>query len=571
MTSTRRFSITPYLLEAGIVILLALATVVINWKMLRDGVNGMADLKCHLTWLQHFSKQISEGIWYPRWLAGTNYGYGSPTFVFYPPLAYYMGTAFKFIGLDTEKSAIALFTLALFCSGLTFYTYGRKRWGVIASFLGALAYMTAPYLARDIYFRGGLSSILVQAWIPLVWWLTDRALLRPKWRIALAFSWTFVALTHVPSLLLCMVVWLPYTLFSLLNHSWKAVAATIVAAGTGLGVASFYLVPAVLEQSFTSIKVMKEVYGGYKANLFWSPLPFPDYIMKVTNDMQEIFLHQSLVIIVLSTVVFACCRKNVALRQETWRWLALAIALAFLMSYWSMPIWQSSKTLQMVQFPWRLLQIFSFAGAALCAGVVGGVINKHQRLIPLVLLILIAVFGLNFKYSYHLSRSLPTIHNPGRGVVANLETILTILSDPYSDKLIDVEEYRPLLKNGNPAVPLIGEKRVSVLSGKAEIKINQWIGYNRIFSVKAEESSTVRVRTYYYPAWHLYVNNKPHPVSMSGDGTMELKLEPGLYTVELRYQWTQAFILGGVLSALSIVTLSLFWLATYPKFSISSL
>jgi hypothetical protein len=221
----------------------------------------------------------------------------------------------------------------------------------------------------------------------------------------------------------------------------------------------------------------------------------------------------------------------------------------------------------MVQFPWRLLQLFSFTGAALCAVVVSGVLKTHQRLRLLLVLIILAILGVNFRYSYQLSRSLPALHNPGRGIIENLQTITTILSDPYTDKLIDVEEYRPLLKNGNPAVPVIGQPRVSVLSGQAETQINQWGSYNRIFTVKAEKASTVRIRTYYYPAWHLQVNQKPHPISMSSDGTMELKLEPGIYMVELDYQWTQAFILGGVLSVLSLVALSLFWIGTYAKFS----
>jgi hypothetical protein len=34
-----------------------------------------------LTWLRHFYAQRGEGIWYPRWIAGTNSGYRSPTFV----------------------------------------------------------------------------------------------------------------------------------------------------------------------------------------------------------------------------------------------------------------------------------------------------------------------------------------------------------------------------------------------------------------------------------------------------------------------------------------------------------
>ncbi|MDJ0636402.1 MAG: hypothetical protein QNJ34_24710 [Xenococcaceae cyanobacterium MO_188.B29] len=79
-------------MEIIIVILLVLATIIINSRMIRDGLNGMTDMRWHITWLQHFSKQLAEGILYPRWLAGTNYGYGSPTFVFYPPLVYYLGS-----------------------------------------------------------------------------------------------------------------------------------------------------------------------------------------------------------------------------------------------------------------------------------------------------------------------------------------------------------------------------------------------------------------------------------------------------------------------------------------------
>jgi hypothetical protein len=67
--SNRQLPFNPYLLEVGIVILLALATVVINLRMIRDGLNGMTDLRWHIPWIQHFSKQLAEGIGYPRWLA----------------------------------------------------------------------------------------------------------------------------------------------------------------------------------------------------------------------------------------------------------------------------------------------------------------------------------------------------------------------------------------------------------------------------------------------------------------------------------------------------------------------
>ncbi|MBD2078390.1 hypothetical protein [Leptolyngbya sp. FACHB-17] len=83
------------------------AAIVIAWKMIRDGVNGLGDLSWHMTWIQHFAMQLTENV-YPRWLAGANYGYGSPTFVFYPPLVYYLGASFRLLGLNIQQTIAAL-------------------------------------------------------------------------------------------------------------------------------------------------------------------------------------------------------------------------------------------------------------------------------------------------------------------------------------------------------------------------------------------------------------------------------------------------------------------------------
>jgi uncharacterized membrane protein len=237
--SNYQFRFKPYLFDAGIVLLLALATLFINWKMIRDGYNGLGDLLWHITWVQHFYKQLVEGIWYPRWLAGTNFGYGSPTFVFYPPFVYYLGAVFRVIGLNIEQTITGLFSLALFGSGICFYIYGLNKWGrtssgKIASSIGALCYMTVPAIANVIYF-GGLAALFAMPFIPIGLYLTDQALFRPKWRVALAIFWAIMALTHVPSLLIYTIAWIFYTLFFLLKRSWQSVIATILSTGIGLG------------------------------------------------------------------------------------------------------------------------------------------------------------------------------------------------------------------------------------------------------------------------------------------------------------------------------------------------
>jgi hypothetical protein len=571
--SNYQFRFNPYLFDAGIVLLLALTTLFINWKMIRDGYNGLGDLLWHITWVQHFYKQLAEGIWYPRWLAGTNFGYGSPTFVFYPPFVYYLGSALRLIGLNIEQTITGLFSLALFGSGICFYIYGLNKWGKtvsgrIASSIGALCYMTVPAIANVIYF-GGLAALFAMPFIPIGLYLTDQALFRPKWRFALAIFWAIMALTHVPSLLIYTIAWIFYILFFLLKRSWKSVIATILSAGIGFGMVSFYLLPAILEQSFVTIEVMRKSKGGFQENLLGSST-LQIFPLHNLDRGPYIFIHQSLAIIILTIIILVCCHKKPAIIQETWRWIAFMIVLVFLMSYWSLPIWQASRILQMIQFPLRLVGLYSFGGAALAGLAVNGILKLPLRFRILPFLIIIGIILANFKFAYQLSRAYPALHNPGRGKVENIERLKIALYAPYTDKLIDVPEYRPFLKNhrSSPPVPVIGQPPVSVVTGKAAIQINQWNSYNRRFQLTVEENSVIRIRTYYYPAWHLYVNKKNHSIDVSDDGTMELKLEPGFYEVELHYQWTRYFTVGVVLSLFSILALVLFWLKT-PKTSMS--
>lgn len=557
-----RILLSSNLIEILVFLLLIIATIGINLRMIRDGLNGMTDMKWHITWLQHFSKQLAEGIWYPRWLAGTNYGYGSPTFVFYPPLVYYLGSLIKFCGLNIENTITLLFSLALFLSGFNFYLFGRDRWGVIPSLVGALAYMTTPYLALDIYYRGGLSSIFVQAWLPLLWWFTDKSLKtqHPTGKIGLAICWAMIALTHTPSLLLSMLVWLPYVLFFLLKLSWKNIVKVIIFAGLGLGMASLYLFPAIQEKPLVNIETLKAVHNGFKAAILGSGLPFFPLNAKELVNIPYIFLHQSLVIIVLITIALVWCDQDKSIIKETWQWGIILLALAFMMSSLSLPIWSASETLQMVQFPWRFLQIFSFFGAALCAVVVKAILQLKLRSKLLLSLIIICILLVNFRYSYKLSRKFITIRNPGKGNVEHLAHIKTAINNPYSDNLRDVPEYRPLLKNNSSLPePIPNQPKFSVIKGQAEIKLTQWQSYQRTWQVTAQESSTIRIRTYYYPAWQLYVNNQSHPLALAQDGTMEFNLQPGSYQVKLIYQWTKAFTIGVILSFLSFLFLVLYW------------
>lgn len=563
MNSKYQPSLKYYLTETVVVTILVCATFLINLRMIRDGLNGNNDLIWHATWLQHFFKQLSEGILSPRWLAGTNYGYGSPTFVMNPPLVYYYGSFLKFFGLNTENAIICLFSLALFFSGFNFYIYANNNWESIPSLIGGLIYMTSPYLAFQMYWVSSITTFFAISLFPLIWYLTDKFLANPfkaKWTIALSISWTALALTHVPSTMLGFTVWIVCMLFSLKNNSGKVTLGAVISSFIGLGIASFFYIPAVLEKSLLNLEAVRSLGGGFKEMMLGSqsqsliPLSF-NYLPP------HIFVHQLTVIAILSVITlifFLLTKKNI---RDNINWLLFCLVLAFFMTSLSWPIWYLFPSLQIVQAPWRLLHIFSFICAVFLTVVVNKVYIIRARFIfkVIVSITIIGILTANFNFGYKLSRRFPTIHNPGRANIEHLSYFKTILNDPYTDKLIDIETVRPLLANGQPSPkPKKGEEPVSIIDGKAQVNIKSWESYKRIFDVTAEEKSTIRVRTYYYLAWHLYVDGNSQEIQHLDDGTMGVNVNPGNHIIELYYQSTPAFKLGILLSILSLIMMILF-------------
>ncbi len=546
LTLFQQYSIRKtYLIEAILIIGLILATILINLRMIRYGISGLGDFRWHITWIQHFSSQLGEGIWYPRWLAGTNYGYGSPTFVFYPPLVYYLGSALKLLGLNIDQTLAILFSSAIFLSGLTFYIFARHQWEQIPSFIGALCYMTCPGIFALL--NGGTLAFLFSApLIPLGLYLTNRAIHEAKWRIPLCIFWSILALTHVPSLLLYTIAWFVYLGFITRNKNWQSIILTGLTTAIGFGLVSLYLLPATLEKSWVNVEYMKTSRGTFQEKML-------DISQMLSGGLSDIIFKQLLAITAFVIICLIVSSKNKDIAKQTWFWLIYILIVLFFISEWSWPVWSLSETLQRVQTSWRLGFLFYFGEAALCGLAVKGILNLRLRytLFPVVLILTI-IFA-NFHFGYEMTRRFPAINSPGEGKIPLREWIETALYDPYTEKLVDVPEYVPLLEDGNHApYPKIAQPKVSFVEGEGDFQISQWASYQRLIQVNVEEKSLLKVRTYYYPAWSLYVDDKPENIEVLPDGTMGINLESGSHLVELKYQKTKVFKAGILLSILSI-------------------
>ncbi|OAB61424.1 hypothetical protein AY599_24465 [Leptolyngbya valderiana BDU 20041] len=526
--------------------------------MVRYGFNGLGDLLWHITWVQHFSHQVFEGIIYPRWLAGTNYGYGSPTFVFYPPLSYYLGTGLKSVGLNIEQTMSFLFTFFIFLAGFNFYIYGRYRWGKIAGVVGGIYYMSFPAVFNSVLY-GNLSTALATALIPLGVYLSDRAVCDRRWCVFLTLFGFLLALSHTPSLLLFTLAWVVYLIVLGLHGNWRSIVAPAFSGILGFGMASFYILPAILEQKWVNIDYMAQSKGGWRENMLGSEsLPFfkLDSLGQPNSVVSDGLLFSAVLFITLSVIVLTTPKtlKKQNILKEAVGWAIALIILTFLMSRASEFLWEQFTVLQKVQRPTRLLNLFAFCSAGSVATATQLSLEVKTALKILLALLLTLAIGFGLKHSYTISRGIPVLHNPGRGEIVTLDRLKTTLYDPYSETLMDVTEYRPLLPDGRPSPdPSPNQPKVRVVEGDAEVEIERWGSYVRQLQVNAGSSATVRVRTYYYPAWKLTIDGQRRDIERPPDGTMEFVVEPGSSEVRLEYGSTLPFNLGLAASFASLL------------------
>ena len=305
------------------------------------GAPGIDSAAFNYVWTRQFAEGLARGDPYPRWLLGSFEGLGSPTFYFYPPLAFYVSGAFELLGLATTR-AIAFAGLVLLAgSGASMYLWLRGKTRYAA--LGACLYMAMPYHLADFYVRAALAEFAGFVWLPLIALALEA---QPKrWApplLCLAFAGLVVS--HLPMAVLA-TVFLIGPMVAL--RAWKektlrhAVAA-LVAGVLALGLTAIYLAPALGLQRHLSTAIL---WGPLYRPAAWSVLaPGPGIPIGVLYTFASLAAGAALLAL--------------SAGRGVWTVLTLAVATVSLglpPLLWSLPL------LTQVQFPWRAMAIVEFA------------------------------------------------------------------------------------------------------------------------------------------------------------------------------------------------------------------
>jgi hypothetical protein len=572
------------------------------------------DFEFHMfSWMEVLG-QWKHGIAYPRWAALAYWGYGEPRFLFYPPASWTLGAALG-AALPWTMVPGAYCWIALTLAGAAMYRLAREWLPVADALFAAVFYELNPYHLLIVYWRSAYAELLASALLPLMLLCLLRLFLResePGLRPALGLSLILAAawLTNIPAAVMMhyataglALVFLATEAARELAHKrswvwganvWRPVVPTLartlvrtlvrtaLAMVLGVGLASFYLLPAIYEQGWINIREVLSPGVRPQDNFLFTTLPDPDH-----NRFN--LLVSTVAVVEIGVLAFAiwssrrwqvkCVRpadpstssgqapsaysgqaldspvagSAATANQSPWMLLsALGVFSALLLLSVSNLFWQFLPELRFVQLPFRWLLSMNAALAMLLAMGAKRWTWTLRVLASAVLLATVIVAGYRFQ-------------PPWWEKAADIRQMSDAVADGTGYEGTD--EYVPAGDDAyelNKSLP-----RVSDDTGAAvQSEMLAWGPTEKHFTLHAAAPQNLTVRLFSYPAWEVVVNGKSAATKKTDvTGLIVIPIASGDSDVHIHFRRTVDRFVGDIVSLISLAVIVVAWMKmkTQPK------
>jgi hypothetical protein len=490
-------------------------------------------------------EELSSGQFPVRYIDSFGNGGGYMLFNFYPPLVYYLGVTIALSGLTIVKTTKIVFLVGYLIGTIGMYTLLRRYFDHVISIIGTILFLTATYLAFDVYFRGALVEVYAYFFIPWVFYFWSQ--LKDKVRITTV---TFAGLTYALLILSHGITAFAYSLLLglyILFPPWSKEAFSRMALALifGLGISAFFWIPLILEQNLTIYKQTFFVVHSYKGN-FLNPLQTAG--LQTTDwPFRPPLLGLGLFIGAIISTLFALRNKKIGLIY--WYFCISFIISSLLTWDISKFLWDNIDYLRFMQFPYRFLTLTTFSAVMLIAF---GLARLEKLRLKIILGILLILPAITLHYQYLR----PTNYRYVSDEIYKAEDACSTTT--WAQELLpkSVKECLPKDKT----YPLVQANGDVLVKNVVEEENGRKIKFD------TEGKGEVIVRKYYFPGWETTVDDKHVKASSYGNyGLIRFAVPEGTHNVVVSLQDTHVRSIGNIVSGISLLSVASFLLGSFLR------
>ncbi len=506
----------------------------------------------HLARLASYYKELSYGQIPPRWASELNFGVGMPLFNFIYHLPYLVASIPLFFSFGLVASFKISLLISFLLSGIGMFLFSRKLFGDIPrAYLVTILYQFAPFHLVELVVRGSVGEAYTYSFLPFVLYgiLLVSENPKPLYLLNTSIAVSFLVLSHNAISLVSFSVAFLFALY--FTPKTKNRLITLLPLIIGLGLTTFYWLPAVLERKYTYGDLfMKDMYLSHFAPIqnFFIPNFTNSARLQTGGITVYLGLIQSILLISSFYLLLVKKIKSSSLLSITFFSLILIMMSFFFMQPISSPIWERVKTLRMFQFPWRLLSIVGLGTALLGAIIVFK--NKKLNLIIVSFFSVVSVI------------STIVFWNPPLGYDKIIETDYWNypLNTTYFGETDLIWSDGPA--SSYPIAPF------EIIEGEGEITNPYKKSIKHSFTINAQTPVRMIDNTQYFPGWRVFVDSVKTPIEFQDQnhrGRITFNVPEGLHKVEVIFGNSPIRTIGNTASILTLLSSTIVYIIFQRK------
>jgi len=510
-----------------------------------------------------FVEALKEGIIYPRWASLNFWGYGSPAFIFYPPLGYYLVAIFNIVTGSVIAAMNFTKFAALFLSSLGMFFLVKEFYSDKIALLTASFYVVFPYNIFQFYLVGTFYSTISFMWFAPVILFTYRYIKYRHYKdvIYAGLCYGGLILTHLINAYMFTFVLIAFISYmAIVRRRLKDMALIPLIITAGFLISAAYILPVIFEKQFVKIKTfVGEGSGSGFVFDFRNFFILPNMTGKFSSDhlwhafystfVFYVFLF--CVLIILSLLLTYKLKKIEAMQSAKYAntfFIGTALFTIFLLFGISTFVWETIPFFKYIQFAHRWLNITTFAVVFSSSVVFWGLRNiygtkkEHKFMIGIIIAVLLPIGVTSFLLDYKYIRF--------AHIVDEKELIPGKTPNWYRvdlPALVDIDRV-----DRNDA----RKERVIITNGRGKTGLSKWKSGERMIEISADTPVSLRIRTFNFPGWKAYVDGMQTVIKTEkGVGAMLVDIPVGKHTLILRFEDTPIRYYSKIISLVSLLVM----------------